>query len=46
MCISYFPKGWHRLEKFLNMEGTLKKSLKIKSDLKSSVSLKPSKVLD
>ena len=27
-------KGWHRLEKYLNLEGFLVKSLKIKSALK------------
>ena len=44
--LNYFPQGSHRLEKFLNIKGILKKSLKIKSDLKSTVTLKLSKVLD
>ena len=29
-------QGWHRLEKYLNLEGFLEKSLKIKSALKST----------
>ena len=29
-------QGWHRLEKYLNLEGFLEKSLKIKSVLKST----------
>ena len=31
-----FEQGWHRLEKYLNLEGFLEKSLKIKYDLKST----------
>ena len=31
----YFLQGLHRLEKYLNLEGFLEKSLKIKSVLKS-----------
>ena len=30
------PQGWHRLEKYLNSEGFLEKSMKIKPDLKST----------
>ena len=30
-------QGWHRLEKYLNLEGFLEKSLKIKSALKSKL---------
>ena len=29
-------QGWHRLEKYLNLEGFLEKSLKIKFALKST----------
>ena len=29
-------QGWHRLEKYLHLEGFLEKSLKIKSALKST----------
>ena len=32
----YYGKGFHRLEKYLNLEGFLEKSLKIKSALKST----------
>ena len=35
--LSQYPfKGLHRLEKYLNLEGFLEKSLKIKSALKST----------
>ena len=33
---SKLKQGWHRLEKYLNLEGFLEKSLKIKSALKST----------
>ena len=32
----YLSQGWHRLEKYLNLEGFLEKSLKIKYALKST----------
>ena len=40
-CNGNFPiiQGSHRLEKYLNLEGFLKKSLKIKSALKSTGNL-------
>ena len=31
-----YVQGMHRLEKYLNLEGLLEKSLNIKSDLKST----------
>ena len=31
-----FDQGWHRLEKYLNLESFLEKSLKVKSALKST----------
>ena len=34
--MNYLLQGSHRLEKFLNLEGLLEKSLKIKSALKST----------
>ena len=34
--LSLLIQGWHRLEKYLNLEGFLEKSLKIKSALKST----------
>ena len=34
-CINS-EQGWHRLEKYLNIEGFLEKSLKTKSALKST----------
>ena len=35
MCINTCTQGSHRLEKYLNLEGFLEKSLKNKSALKS-----------
>ena len=34
--MDWLPQGSHRLEKYLNLEGFLEKSLKIKSALKST----------
>ena len=34
--MGYGPQGSHRLEKYLNLEGFLEKSLKIKSALKGT----------
>ena len=36
LCLSVFNQGSHRLEKYLNLEGSLEKSFKIKSALKST----------
>ena len=36
MIACFLTKGSHRLEKYLNLEGFLEKSLKIKSALKST----------
>ena len=36
MDIVFDTQGYHRLEKYLNLEGFLEKSLKIKSALKST----------
>ena len=34
--VHFLVQGWHRLEKYLNLESFLEKSLKIKSALKST----------
>ena len=37
LCLNCLQRqGWHRLENYLNLEGLLEKSLKIKSALKST----------
>ena len=45
---SRYPQGSRRLEKYLNLEDFLEKSLKIKSALKSALKItqKPWKVLE
>ena len=35
-CYNEVFQGWHRLKKYMNFEGFLEKSLKIKSVLKST----------